>query len=661
LKAATLTDRSNTYNPQRSLPPLLSVQGRLIGAGTTTDPAVITSVRDQATGTAEVPTSTVPPAAGDWVGIDTVPVAQSPVVDLDHTTIEYEDGISQAGVADVTLTNDLVEHSGGTSYYGPSAISLNAAYGGSIDVENTTVEDASGNGMLISDDGEGSPFTVENNNVIGADLTAYIFSAPDLVPSQLSGNLGSGNLLNIIEVDGGLAANLTLPMPGLPWVVGSQYTTCQSFCQEFTLTVDPGVTMTLGPDAVLKFMGEADDNWDFPRPAYLYVEGTLTSTATAARPAALTDFFDDSVGGDTNSDGAETVPVAGDWGGIVAAPVSGQAAPMIKLSHTTINYGDEVAATGVSSVVLVSDTLDNMGANAINATLAGGSLDIESSTISAPLKDGIAYTSADGSAASAPTIRNNLITGAGAAAIAVTARDIVPDQITANNGSADHPAAVVVSGTLAGPLALPAPGLGWEVAAAGEPWAALGVYDTVNGLTVPPGQSVTLGNDAVLKFDQSWRLQQPLGTPLATLDVQGSLDSTATSSDPAAFTSSADDASGGDTNGDGDGSAAEAGDWYGIVVDPVPGQPAPTVTLTNSTIEYATLALDVPSGNASITGAIIDDVAGVSGPARDASNSCSNGVVSASPVDWGTPSGPAPNGIGPSVSGCVSYQPWVGE
>jgi hypothetical protein len=104
-----------------------------------------------------------------------------------------------------------------------------------------------------------------------------------------------------------------------------------------------------------------------------------------------------------------------------------------------------------------------------------------------------------------------------------------------------------------------------------------------------------------------------------------------------------------------------AGQWQGIVVAPQVNQQPPQVSLPNTVVEYASTALTVLSGNATVTGRINNDTNGVVGPAKDGNGNCTNGTVTATPVDWGTPTGPAPYGTGPAVSGCVTVQPWVGE
>ncbi len=74
------------------------------------------------------------------------------------------------------------------------------------------------------------------------------------------------------------------------------------------VVVAPGVTLTIQPGAIVKFDGHVG--------ILLKTGSTLAAQGTTELPIFMTSFRDDSVGGDSNLDGNQSIPVAGDWNGI---------------------------------------------------------------------------------------------------------------------------------------------------------------------------------------------------------------------------------------------------------------------------------------------------------------------------------------------------------
>ncbi|NCC53833.1 MAG: right-handed parallel beta-helix repeat-containing protein, partial [Spartobacteria bacterium] len=92
-----------------------------------------------------------------------------------------------------------------------------------------------------------------------------------------------------------------------------------------TVTVPSGITLTIEPGAVVKFL-----NYDN---MLIQNGGRLLVDAHPATPVYFTSFKDDSVGGDANNDGDATTPAAGDWRWIQLD--NGRA----DLNHAIFKYG----------------------------------------------------------------------------------------------------------------------------------------------------------------------------------------------------------------------------------------------------------------------------------------------------------------------------------
>ena len=88
-------------------------------------------------------------------------------------------------------------------------------------------------------------------------------------------------------------------------------------------------------------------------------------------------------------------------------------------------------------------------------------------------------------------------------------------------------------------------------------WAADAVHRISCDVTVNSGYVLTIKPGAIIKFD-----------PSTTLQVNGALVAKGTTDAPIVFTSFKDDSYGGDTNGDGSGSAPAKGDWHNLEFAP---------------------------------------------------------------------------------------------
>ncbi|MFA6251721.1 MAG: right-handed parallel beta-helix repeat-containing protein [Candidatus Paceibacterota bacterium] len=103
-------------------------------------------------------------------------------------------------------------------------------------------------------------------------------------------------------VDMDITENTTWDTSGSPYVVDS------------ILNINEGKILSILPGVVVKF------NWG----GSLIVDGKLDAEGTEESPIYFTSIFDDSVGGDTNGDGEDSIPYEGDWDYILIESTTSQ-------------------------------------------------------------------------------------------------------------------------------------------------------------------------------------------------------------------------------------------------------------------------------------------------------------------------------------------------
>ncbi len=367
----------------------LAVRGTLKAAGLAGQPVLFTS--NQAS-----------PAPGDWGALDLR--ADSQHSRLEHVILEYGGSSGKAG------------------WY--CAAGMLCANTSSFWLEASTLRRSATRGLVLAQSGATVYQTAFTNNALEAiRLQACDLAKGECHPKlidnrftgnkypvlldnaqlpELSGNTASGNEIN------GLVLNPTCNLKGantfyagdLPYVVIASGSWCLigPYNTPTRLTVQPGTVFKLQNSLKLQY------------------NTVITATGTAEAPIIFTSLKDDSVGGDTNNDGAASSPAPEDWGAIVHEGAGVQASYTHVIwrygGGTAFGWGPLVAAQGGARVSIRDSELTQAEVGAYAYDTAR--LDLQTSSLHHLLTAGV-----DTYSSGAVLLAGNRFTSIGASAVAV--------------------------------------------------------------------------------------------------------------------------------------------------------------------------------------------------------------------------------------------------
>ncbi len=538
----------------------LTVAGAIQVLGTAAQPVVFTSIRDDAAGgDSDGDGEANPPRAGDW---DYLHLASADASSrLDYAEVRYAGGYPSAALmiddSAPRLAHVTVRHSAGPGVELTGTAAPEISY--------LTVADTAGTAVRVWPGCAARLSHVVVSGVFGTESTTPAYGVQTQGPTTIDdvqirevrgyamaiGTAGDWPNVTHLQIDaatclhgaavemgyGRLTMNFT-PQADIVWVSNG-------------FQIDAGATLTLLPGTVFKG----------GRPTIL---GTLNALGTPSQPIIFTSLGDDTVGGDTNADGAASHPAdyssgtlrfyeAGAsaslleyvelrYGGTVADPPWGPAQAAVEilssaptLSHVTIDHSKSWGLYLKSGAGPVVDdlTLRFCRDGGIYVEDDAGALNLNGASISW-VDDWPVYLES--------TSHWWRVTG------------LQIDAATCPRGNA----AYVAAGTLAADFS-PQPGMVWQTGA----------------VTVAPGATLTLQPGTILKG--------------AGLTIHGWLEAHGTAARPIMLTVPEDDTIGGDTNADGDGSLPAAGDRNSILIH---GGGAKESTLDHLELRYGGVSVN---------------------------------------------------------------------
>ncbi|MDV3426407.1 MAG: right-handed parallel beta-helix repeat-containing protein, partial [Bacillota bacterium] len=240
--------------------------------------------------------------SGSWKGIY---VTENGNVTINNTIIDRAGSWTSAGIYSMgTLT---IKDSTISNISGNGVTSFS-----DTDIVNTNFADNSGYGIDVYDNCKNNNIKILSNNFSGNDCTCRLVFRKAYSPSfNIGGNTAAGNNINAFKMYGDINGNMNFTSPGnnIPYVIVRRNNIDGT--PDF-FTVDENASVSFN-NSVVK-VEDTEENNNIKNKIQVY--GTINLNGTASEHTVLTSANDHSVCGDSLNQGSLITPAINDWEGI---------------------------------------------------------------------------------------------------------------------------------------------------------------------------------------------------------------------------------------------------------------------------------------------------------------------------------------------------------
>jgi len=313
----------------------IRVNGSLYCDGTSEDPIVFTSFKDDSYGgDLNQDGITSSPSAGDWYTVSLYGNSSNDGIGHLQNCLFRYGGANYTGELTSIYINQADQ-----GYFNNNTIENSANHGvyvyasSGLEFNQNTAEYCGASGIYFRQSAVDITNCVSNNNgthgiyglstetlISGCQLNnngSWAAYMENCALKEYTGNSGNGNHYEAFKIHGTVSEDITLAesINGFPYVING------------LLTVNPGSILTLLPGEIIKMSLGA-----------IKVNGSLIADGHAKEPVIFTSFKDDDTGGDLNNDGIVSQPAPGDW---YMISVNGNSTNdgIAQLDHCVFKYG----------------------------------------------------------------------------------------------------------------------------------------------------------------------------------------------------------------------------------------------------------------------------------------------------------------------------------